>query len=162
MDLFITHNITIFANFLFKIYFGNLQEFEIDKTLGIKGPDDVAKMGIKNYNNECRKIVMRYSSDWEKVIGRLGRWIGNDHCILSLKLVIKFIILTDFKNDYKTLYPTFMESVWWVFKTLYSKGLVYRGVKVMPYSTACNTPLSNFESGQNYKEVQDPAGYFFS
>lgn len=56
-----------------------------------------------------------------------------------------------------------MESVWWVFKTLYSKGLVYRGVKVMPYSTACNTPLSNFESGQNYKEVQDPAGeeFFF-
>lgn len=54
-----------------------------------------------------------------------------------------------------------MESVWWVFKTLYSKGLVYRGVKVMPYSTACNTPLSNFESGQNYKEVQDPAGEKF-
>ncbi|XP_059479642.1 isoleucine--tRNA ligase, cytoplasmic [Neocloeon triangulifer] len=113
-------------------------EFEIDKVLGIKGPDDVAKLGIKNYNNECRKIVMRYSSDWERIINRLGRWI-------------------DFKNDYKTLYPSFMESVWWVFKTLYSKGLVYRGVKVMPYSTACNTPLSNFESGQNYKEVQDPA-----
>ncbi|XP_065333424.1 isoleucine--tRNA ligase, cytoplasmic [Cloeon dipterum] len=113
-------------------------EFEIDKLLGIKGPEDVAKMGIAAYNNECRKIVMRYSSDWETVISRLGRWI-------------------DFRNDYKTLYPSFMESVWWVFNTLYTKGLVYRGVKVMPYSTACNTPLSNFESGQNYKEVQDPA-----
>ncbi|CRL07911.1 CLUMA_CG020964, isoform A [Clunio marinus] len=112
-------------------------EYEIDKTLGIKGPDDVAKMGIAAYNNECRKIVMRYAGDWEEIIGRLGRWI-------------------DFKNDYKTLYPWFMESVWWVFKQLYMKGLVYQGVKVMPYSTACTTALSNFESGQNYKDVQDP------
>lgn len=64
----------------------------------------------------------------------------------------------DFDNDYKTLYPWYMESIWWVFSELWNKGLVYRGVKVMPYSTACNTPLSNFESGQNYKEVVDPAG----
>lgn len=51
-------------------------EFEIDKTLGIKGPDDVAKMGIAAYNNECRKIVMRYANEWEQIVGRLGRWIG--------------------------------------------------------------------------------------
>jgi isoleucyl-tRNA synthetase len=113
-------------------------EFEIDQTLGIKGPDDVLKMGVDNYNNECRKIVMRYSNEWEQIISRLGRWI-------------------DFKNDYKTLYPTFMESVWWVFKQMYEKNLVYRGYKVMPYSTSCCTPLSNFEAGQNYKDVQDPA-----
>jgi isoleucyl-tRNA synthetase len=62
--------------FLALISYVCFQEFEIDKTLGIKGPDDVAKMGIKNYNNECRKIVMRYASDWERVINRLGRWIG--------------------------------------------------------------------------------------
>ncbi|XP_069693675.1 isoleucine--tRNA ligase, cytoplasmic [Periplaneta americana] len=113
-------------------------EYEIDKTLGIRGPEDVAKMGIDKYNGECRKIVMRYASEWEIIVGRLGRWI-------------------DFQNDYKTLYPWFMESIWWVFKELFVKGMVYRGVKVMPYSTACNTPLSNFESGQNYKEVIDPA-----
>uniref|UniRef100_A0A0A9VWV1 Isoleucine--tRNA ligase, cytoplasmic n=1 Tax=Lygus hesperus TaxID=30085 RepID=A0A0A9VWV1_LYGHE len=112
-------------------------EFEIDKKLGIKGPEDVKKMGIAAYNKECRSIVMRYSSDWETVINRIGRWI-------------------DFKNDYKTLYPWFMESVWWVFSQLWNKGLVYRGVKVMPFSTGCSTPLSNFESGQNYKEVLDP------
>ena len=81
---------------------------------------------------------MRYSSEWRQTITRMGRWI-------------------DFDNDYKTMYPTFMESVWWVFKQIFNKGLVYRGVKVMPYSSACNTPLSNFESGQNYKEVVDPA-----
>ncbi|RZF34931.1 hypothetical protein LSTR_LSTR011425 [Laodelphax striatellus] len=112
-------------------------EFEIDKTLGIKGPDDVMKMGIAAYNSECRKIVMRYSTEWETVVKRIGRWI-------------------DFENDYKTLYPWFMESVWWVFSELWNKGLVYRGVKVMPFSTACSTPLSNFESGQNFKEVVDP------
>ncbi|XP_023939304.1 isoleucine--tRNA ligase, cytoplasmic [Bicyclus anynana] len=113
-------------------------EFEIDKSLGIKGPEDVAKMGIDKYNAECRQIVMKYADEWETIITRMGRWI-------------------DFKNDYKTLYPWFMESVWWVFKELYNKGLVYQGVKVMPYSTTCSTPLSNFEAGQNYKDVVDPA-----
>uniref|UniRef100_A0A1A7Y5T2 Isoleucine--tRNA ligase, cytoplasmic n=1 Tax=Iconisemion striatum TaxID=60296 RepID=A0A1A7Y5T2_9TELE len=113
-------------------------EYEIDKTLGIKGPEDVAKMGIAEYNKQCRNIVMRYSHEWETSVNRMGRWI-------------------DFKSDYKTLYPWFMESVWWVFKQLYDTGFVYRGVKVMPYSTACNTPLSNFEANQNYKDVQDPS-----
>jgi isoleucyl-tRNA synthetase len=76
--------------------------------------------------------VYRYSSEWEKVIGRMGRWI-------------------DFKNDYKSMYPWFMESIWWVFKQIYDKGLIYQGFRVMPYSTGCSTPLSNFEVAQNYK-----------
>eukprot|EP00058_Branchiostoma_floridae_P006024 XP_002591512.1 hypothetical protein BRAFLDRAFT_287206 [Branchiostoma floridae] len=113
-------------------------EYEIDKTLGIKGPGDVARMGIDKYNEACRGIVMRYAGEWKDIVTRLGRWI-------------------DFDHDYKTLYPWFMESIWWVFRQLYDKGLVYRGFKVMPYSTACSTPLSNFESNQNYKDVQDPA-----
>lgn len=112
-------------------------EFEIDKLLNVNGPEDVQKMGIAAYNAACRKIVMRYANEWEAVVTRMGRWI-------------------DFRNDYKTLYPWYMESIWWVFKQLYDKGLVYEGVKVMPYSTACTTALSNFESGLNYKEVVDP------
>ena len=95
-------------------------------------------MGIDKYNHECRSIVMRYSSLWETVVNRFGRWI-------------------DFKNDYKTLDISFMESVWYVFKTLFNKGLVYRGRKIMPYSNAVHTVLSNFEVQQNYKEVQDPS-----
>lgn len=59
-------------------------EFEIDQALGIKGPDDVMKMGIKKYNEECRKIVMRYSSEWEKTITRLGRWIGRFYAIVTV------------------------------------------------------------------------------
>lgn len=83
---------------------------------------------------------MRCAEDWHRTVNRLGRWIDFDS-----------------KRDYKTMYPWFMESVWWVFKQLYVKSLVYRGVKVMPFSTKCNTPLSNFESGLNYKTVTDPA-----
>jgi isoleucyl-tRNA synthetase len=115
-------------------------EFEIDQKLGIKSRDDVLAMGIGNYNDECRAIVMRYSSQWVSTVTRMGRWI-------------------DFENDYKTMNISFMESVWWVFKQIFDKGLVYQGFKVMPYSTACSTPLSNFEASQNYKDVSDPALY---
>lgn len=113
-------------------------EYEIDKKLNITGRSMVLEMGVDKYNAECRSIVTRYTAEWEKTVTRLGRWI-------------------DFKNDYKTMDPEFMESVWWVFKTMFEKGLVYRGYKVMPYSTFCGTPLSNFEAGLNYKDVNDPA-----
>lgn len=113
-------------------------EHEIDKKLGITGKEDVMKMGIDKYNAECRSIVMRYADEWRRTIRRLGRWIDMD-------------------NDYKTLYPEFMESVWWAFSELYKKDSVYRGLRVMPYSTGCTTPLSNFEAQQNYKDVNDPA-----
>ena len=75
---------------------------------------------------------MRYSQRWEDVVNRFGRWI-------------------DFENDYKTMDTSFMESVWYVFKSLYDKGLVYKSRRIMPYSNACNTVLSNFEVQQNYK-----------
>ncbi|KAK9355132.1 tRNA synthetases class I-domain-containing protein [Lipomyces doorenjongii] len=113
-------------------------EHEIDKRLGITGKEDVMKMGIAKYNEECRAIVMRYASEWRSTISRLGRWI-------------------DFDNDYKTLNMSFMESVWWVFGQLYENKAIYRGFRVMPYSTGCTTPLSNFEAQQNYKDVLDPA-----
>ncbi|KAJ3248124.1 isoleucine--tRNA ligase [Chytriomyces hyalinus] len=113
-------------------------EHEIDKKLNIKSPEDVLKIGIKQYNAECRAIVMKFSSEWETTVTRIGRWI-------------------DFKNDYKTLNTSFMESVWWVFKQLFDKGQIYRGFSIMPYSTACTTPMSNFEANQNYKDVVDPS-----
>ncbi|XP_050235398.1 isoleucine--tRNA ligase, cytoplasmic [Mercurialis annua] len=112
-------------------------ENEIDRKLGIERREDVFKMGIDKYNEECRSIVTRYVGEWEKIVTRTGRWI-------------------DFKNDYKTMDLKFMESVWWVFAQLFDKGLVYKGFKVMPYSTGCKTVLSNFEAGQNYKDVPDP------
>ncbi|KAL8719084.1 MAG: hypothetical protein Q9225_003862 [Loekoesia sp. 1 TL-2023] len=113
-------------------------EYEIDKKLGLSGKDAVMQLGLERYNAECRAIVMRFASEWRQTVERLGRWI-------------------DFDNDYKTMDPKFMESVWWVFKQLFEKDAVYRGYRVMPYSTALNTPLSNFEAQQNYKDTQDPA-----
>jgi isoleucyl-tRNA synthetase len=113
-------------------------EREIDKKLGITSRKDVMEMGIERYNAECRAIVMRYASEWRSTVERSGRWI-------------------DFDNDYKTLNPTFMESVWWAFKQLWEQGQVYQGYRVMPYSTALNTPLSNFEAGLSYQDITDPA-----
>lgn len=81
---------------------------------------------------------MRYSAEWEKIVERTGRWI-------------------DFKNNYKTMDTSYMESIWWAFKEIFNQGMVYRGCKVMPFSTACNTVLSNFEASSNYKEVLDPS-----
>ena len=113
-------------------------EYEIDQKLNITHRDQVLEMGIDKYNETCRSIVTRYTKEWESTVTRLGRWI-------------------DFENDYKTMDASFMESVWWVFSELFKKGLVYQGYKVMPYSTGCSTPLSNFEAGLNYKDVHDPA-----
>ncbi|MFD2176143.1 isoleucine--tRNA ligase [Veronia pacifica] len=113
-------------------------EHEIDKTLGMSAKEAVEKYGITKYNDECRGIVQRYTQEWEKTITRLGRWV-------------------DFKHDYRTMEPWYMESVWWVFKQLWDKGLVYLGEKVVAYSTELETVLSNFEASSNYKDVQDPA-----
>ena len=113
-------------------------EQEIDKKFGMSASDFVAANGVKKYNDECRGIVDRYVNEWEKTISRLGRWV-------------------DFKNDYKTMDINFMESVWWVFKAIWDKGLIYQGNKIVPYSPALQTALSNFEAGQNYQDVQDPA-----
>ncbi|KAH8920304.1 hypothetical protein BT69DRAFT_1299544 [Atractiella rhizophila] len=95
-------------------------------------------MGIDKYNAECRAIVMRCSAEWRRTVERMGRWM-------------------DFNNDYKTLNPSFMGTVWWVFKQLWDKDLVYKGVKVMPYSTGLTTPLSTFEAGLDYRDVVDPS-----
>ncbi|MDD7984256.1 isoleucine--tRNA ligase [Lentisphaera marina] len=117
-------------------------EHEIDKKLGMSAQDAVEKIGVKAYNEECRGIVQRFTSEWEKTISRIGRWV-------------------DFENDYKTMDTDFMESVWWVFGQLWEKGLIYQGTKVVPFSTALGTVLSNFEAGSNYQDVQDPAVTIF-
>jgi len=111
-------------------------EYEIEKEFGIKTTQQVEEFGIGNYNEACRGIVQKCADKWEEQYGRLGKWF-------------------DFKNQYKTMDLSFMNSVWWVFKNLYDKGRVYEGVRIMGYSTSCATPLSNFEIQQNYQEVQD-------
>ena len=113
-------------------------EQEIDKALGTSAQEAVREMGVAGYNAECRAIVERYVAEWRKTITRLGRWV-------------------DFDDDYKTMDVWYMESVWWVVKQLWDRGLIYQGMKVMPVSTALETVLANFEAGQNYVDIQDPA-----
>ena len=113
-------------------------EQQIDKKFGISANDYVAEHGISKYCKECKDIVLTYTSQWEKTINRMGRWV-------------------DFENGYKTMDKNFMESVWWVFKQAWEKGLIYEGNKIVPYSVALQTGLSNFEATSNYQDVQDPA-----
>lgn len=113
-------------------------EYEIDKQLNITDRQQVLDMGIDKYNEKCRSIVMKYSSEWENTVTRMGRWV-------------------DFKGGYKTMDKSFMESTWFIFKQLWIRNKIYRGYKIMPFSTACKTPLSNFEANQNYKDVSDPS-----
>lgn len=114
-------------------------ENEMKKILGISSHKEIEEYGVGNYNEECRKIVLRYTSEWREQITRMGRWV-------------------DFDNDYKTMDTHYMESIWWVFKTLYDKGLIYEGYNILPYSPALGAPLSNFELNVGgYKDVNDPA-----
>ena len=106
--------------------------------LGLSGAADIVARGIDVFNETCRSMVLTYVSEWRKTVTRMGRWV-------------------DFDNDYKTMDPAFMESIWWVFKQLWNQGRVYKSHRIMPYSWKLNTPLSNFEAGSNYQDVQDPS-----
>ena len=115
-------------------------EYEVEKLLGISGKAQIHDYGIANFNQKCRDIVLNYAGEWEQVIGRIGRWV-------------------DFSRQYKTMDLTFMESVLWVFKEMYHKGLVYESPKVVAYCNRCMTPLSNFETGldDSFRERDDMA-----
>ena len=108
------------------------------EALGVNGAYEIRQHGVEAFNEQCRAMVLRYVSQWRETVTRMGRWV-------------------DFDNDYKTMQPSFMESVWWVFKQLWDQGRIYKSHRIMPYSWKLSTPLSNFEAGSNYKDVQDPA-----
>ena len=113
----------------------------IEKELGVKTKKDIEKkIGIQKFNEACRKSVFRYVEDFQKILQRFGRW-------------------ADYKHYYATMDSSYTESVWWVFKNLYDKGLVYQDYRVGPYCSRCGTPLSNFEVNQGYKEVEDVSLY---
>lgn len=108
----------------------------IEKEHGLKSKQDIEALGVANFNAMCRAAVQRYTGDWRQVVERMGRWVDMD-------------------NDYRTMDPEFMESIWWVFKQLHSQGLIYEGWKPMHICPRCQTPLSNFEVTQGYKDIQD-------
>jgi isoleucyl-tRNA synthetase len=111
----------------------------IEKELGLNSKTDIERFGVAEFNEACRSSVLRYVKEWRRIVTRLGRWV-------------------DFDNDYKTMDPDYMESIWWVMKSLWEKGLLYEGHYILPYCPRCSTVLSNHELNLGgYKDVHDPA-----
>jgi isoleucyl-tRNA synthetase len=115
-------------------------EVEAEKQLGITHKSQIEALGVAQFNDACRTSVLRYTKDWEEYVRAQARWV-------------------DFEHDYKTLDLDYMESVLWAFKTLWDKGLVYEGFRVLAYCWRCETPLSNTETRMDdvYRQRQDPA-----
>jgi len=116
-------------------------EMEVQKELGLEDPQQIDEYGVGKFNEACRSQVQTNTENWERVTRKIGRWV-------------------DFENDYKTMDLDFMESVWWVFKELWENELIYKDYKVLPYSWAAATPLSNFEANMDYRNVEDPSIFF--
>ena len=111
----------------------------VQKELGISGHKAIVDYGVDKFNEKCRSVVLRYTAEWEEYVNRMGRWV-------------------DFRKGYRTMDKNYMESIWWVFKTLYDKGLIYEGFNILPYSPALACPLSNMEVNLGgYRDVVDPA-----
>ena len=108
----------------------------IEKELGLATKQEIEAYGVGKFNEACRATVLKYAVEWEKTIKRMGRWV-------------------DMKNDYKTMDIGFMESVWWVFKQLWDRDLIYKDYKAMHICPRCVTTLSNFEVTQGYKDIKD-------
>ncbi|MDR1476691.1 MAG: isoleucine--tRNA ligase [Rickettsiales bacterium] len=113
-------------------------ELKTEKELGISGKKEIEAYGVDKFVEKCRADVQEYADEWKGIVRRLGRWV-------------------DMENAYKTMDMSYSESIMWAFKTLYDKGLVYEDFRILPYSWAAETPLSNFEVNQAYKEKTDPA-----
>lgn len=110
----------------------------VEQELGFTNKKQIEEYGIEKFNEKCRSKVLEYAEIWKEQVARTGRWV-------------------DMENAYLTMDPEYMESIWWVFKTLYQKDLICPGYKVMPFCPRCSTPLSNFETGQGYADKKDKA-----
>ncbi len=108
----------------------------VEKELGTKQKKDIEEMGVGKFNELCRSKVFTYADEWEKVISRLGRWV-------------------DMKNPYRTMDLNFMESIWWVFKILWDKDLIYKDYRSMHICPRCETTLSQSEVTEGYRDIKD-------
>ncbi len=111
-------------------------EYEVEKIKGIKNKKEIETLGIDIFNESCRAIVLKYAEEWKAITNRMGRWV-------------------DMENDYKTMDRDYMESIWFVFKSIYDKGLIYEGYKSIHICPRCATPLSNTEVQMGYKDLID-------
>ena len=115
-------------------------EIEVEKRLGISGKQQIEELGVAEFNRLSRESVFTYRADWEKLSRRIGYWL-------------------DYAHPYVTYHNEYVESVWWALKTLYDRGYLYRGHKILPYCPRCGTALSSHEVAQGYEDVEDPSVY---
>lgn len=115
-------------------------EIEVEKQLGFSGKKDIENFGIEAFNKKCRESVWKYLEDWQAITRRIGFWLDMD-------------------KPYVTYHPEYIESLWWIIKQIWDKGLLYQDYKVVPYCPRCGTSLSSHELALGYKEVEDPAIY---
>lgn len=115
-------------------------EIEVEKMLGFKHKDDIVRYGVAKFNEECRKSVWKYKTEWEELTRTMGYWVDLDHPYIT------------FENNY-------IESIWWALKQYFDKEMIYKGYKIQPYCPRCETPLSSHEVSLGYKDVKDPSVY---
>ncbi len=115
-------------------------EIEVEKRLGIHHKHEIERFGIAKFNELCRESVFTYIQDWERLTERIAFWV-------------------DMEQAYVTYHNSYIESIWWILKNFWDKGLLYQDFKVVPYCPRCETPLSSHEVAQGYQEVADPSVY---
>jgi len=115
-------------------------EIEVEKSLGLKNKKDIEKYGIENFIKQCKESVFRYKKEWENMTERIAFWL-------------------DMENPYITYENDYIETIFWIIKEIYKKGLIYKGYKTVPYCPRCGTTLSSHEVAQGYKDVYDPSVY---
>ena len=111
-------------------------ELEVEKALGISGKGQIEEYGIEPFIAKCKESVWKYKDEWERMSNRVGFWL-------------------DYDNPYVTYDNTYIESVWWALKTIWDKGLLYKGHKILPYCPRCGTSLSSHEVAQGYKDIKE-------
>ena len=111
-------------------------ELEVEKQLGMDGKQDIEKYGVEPFIKKCKESVWKYKHEWERMSERVGYWVDMDH-------------------PYITYDDNYIESVWWMLKTVFDKGLIYKGFKIVPYCPRCGTALSSHEVAQGYKDVKE-------
>jgi len=115
-------------------------ELEIEKKLGLKNKKEIEKYGIAKFNKRCKESVWLYKQDWEKLTERIGFWLN-------------------MKNPYITCEPDFIETLWWIIKQIWYKGLLYQDYKVVPYCPRCQTSLSSHEVALGYEKIKENSIY---
>jgi isoleucyl-tRNA synthetase len=115
-------------------------EIAVEQKLGFKSKDDIERYGIAEFNAKCRESVFEYLEDWNRLTERIGYWVDLEHA-------------------YRTLDPSYIESVWWALRTMWDRDLLYEGHKVVPYCARCGTALSSHEVSEGYQDVEDPSVY---